>query len=257
MSSHPNIQIAGARYSGVAAVPLHEPSQTRRETKRPTRRTVRTYRVEESQRSSSEDQPSTTAQEEARHAARTSRRSQAHASSTRSRRARQADDEKVSRTESGAAVSDTPRVSARKVSAGEAVDRIRAFLTDNPRRTRVLVALAIVAALAFVVYPPVRDLYVAMRTRDDLTVQYEALTETNEELMHDISQLQTAEGIEDEARRRGYVYEGETSVVVEGLPQEDETGSGVVAVSGEKVEDTRPWYQRALDAFFFYTPEGV
>ena len=53
-----------------------------------------------------------------------------------------------------------------------------------------------------------------------------------------------SEGIQDEARKRGYVSEGETGVKVEGL---DESSS-----SSDLSSDSDPWYITVLDFVFSY-----
>lgn len=114
------------------------------------------------------------------------------------------------------------------------------------------VITAIVAALIIGIYGPLRSYYVAVRSGQDLQAHYDALVEQNESLRDDLGRLQSEEGIEDEAHRRGYVKDGETGVVTEGLPKEDTT-----ALLGEiEIEDTRPWYIRVLDVVFFYSSEN-
>ena len=58
--------------------------------------------------------------------------------------------------------------------------------------------------------------------------------------------------IEDEARRRGLIKEDETGVVVEGLP-DDELARLLEDI---ELEDTRPWYIKALDVVFFYSRDS-
>ena len=114
------------------------------------------------------------------------------------------------------------------------------------------VITAIVVALIIGIYGPLRSYYVAVRSGQDLQARYDALVEQNESLRNDLGRLQSEEGIEDEAHRRGYVKDGETGVVTEGLPKEDTT-----ALLGEiELEDTRPWYIKVLDVVFFYSRDN-
>lgn len=118
-------------------------------------------------------------------------------------------------------------------------------------------ALAIIALTVTLVVSmllgPVRTYYVACRTGQDLQAYQEVLQGKNDDLRQDISRLQTQEGIEDEARKRGYVGEGETSLNVEGL----DTGQTQATDPSAKptYEDTRDWTTRLLDALFGYDPK--
>jgi hypothetical protein len=85
-----------------------------------------------------------------------------------------------------------------------------------------------------------------------LQAYYQAISEQNEALLQDVGRLTSQEGIEDEARRRGLIKEDETSVVVEGLP-EDELSDLFAEI---ELEDTRPWYIKVLDVVFFYSTDS-
>lgn len=140
------------------------------------------------------------------------------------------------------------RVSLRERLQGGA-DGLADVARSHPRTSFVLV-LVLVALL--MLYGPTRDYYVAMRSGQDLQAYYEAISAQNESLRDDLDRLQSQEGIEDEAHRRGYVSEGETGVVVDNLEKED-----VTALLGDvEVEDTRPWYVRLLDVVFRYSEDS-
>lgn len=113
-------------------------------------------------------------------------------------------------------------------------------------RFRVPIAVAAVTLFVLVsIYPPAQGLYRAWR---DQGVQQETLDGLNasiEEYQGDISRLQTREGIEDEARRRGFVDEGEVGVVLEGAPEESDDAP---ANEGEAL----PWYVALGDVVFQY-----
>ena len=114
--------------------------------------------------------------------------------------------------------------------------------------SRFRVPIVVVTVTLFVlvsVYPPAQDLYRAWR---DQGVQQETLDGLNasiEEYRGDIDRLQTREGIEDEARKRGYVGEGEVGVVLEGSPEETEGDAGD---NGQEL----PWYVTLGDVVFQY-----
>jgi len=141
--------------------------------------------------------------------------------------------------------------------------RRRSGSASNARRggtpNRALVVLgvivAVVAVCAFALYGPLRDYYVARRSHDALTAQLTQLTVANDQIQDHVDALQTREGIEDEARRRGYVEDGAQAVNVTGLPEgvdAQATGSDVAFM--KKREAEAPWYQEFLDFIFQYTP---
>ena len=115
----------------------------------------------------------------------------------------------------------------------------------------VMLALALTVAMLF---SPVRNLYIAYRQLDTLQQTYGVLTEENDRIRSQIEALQTREGIENEARERGYVEPGETKVLVEGLDVEEGPSAAAEAVAELEVPDTRAWYIRLLDSLFGYDP---
>lgn len=144
--------------------------------------------------------------------------------------------------------------------------RIVGFVTATPRRIKGCIALAIAVLLFFAVYPPLRDYYVARRTQEDLKAHYAQLKDKNGELLGDIERLQTSEGIEDEARKRGYVNQGETGVVVEGLDGSGDSKKSNETVSAQdarkpteetKTINTGSFQQKLLDFIFQYHREDL
>ncbi len=131
-------------------------------------------------------------------------------------------------------------------------DRGAAFLDAARSHPRVLLALALVVAIVVMLYGPSRNYYVAMRAGQDLQARLEAVTAQNKLLDSDVHRLQSEEGVEDEARKRGLIKEDETSVIVEGLSDDE-----LKALIGEiELEDTRPWYVKVLDVVFFYSEDS-
>ena len=118
----------------------------------------------------------------------------------------------------------------------------------------VVVALA-VAILIVVVAGPARTYYIAWRESGVLQAEYAALAAQNEELNHEIERLQTREGIEDEARNRGYVYPNEEALVVEGLEPKQVADPTLVDAAIEEHEKNLPWYVGILDMIFGYKNE--
>lgn len=119
-----------------------------------------------------------------------------------------------------------------------------------------VIVLAFVAFCVFMLYAPVRDLYVASRKLEALQATYEELVAENEQITHELELLQTREGIENEARARGYVEPGEVKVKVNGLPEEEAFDGGAAAVAEDEYVDDRTWYVRIFDTLFGYEPEG-
>lgn len=114
------------------------------------------------------------------------------------------------------------------------------------------IAIVAVAIVVAVVAGPARNFYIAWRDAGVLQAEYDALTVQNDELNHEIERLQTLEGIEDEARRRGYVYPDEEAVVVEDLEEEQVADPALINAAVEEHERTLPWYVGILDAIFGY-----
>lgn len=114
----------------------------------------------------------------------------------------------------------------------------------------VLLALALFVGLVLAMYGPAKTYYRAWRKGQDLQAQLDAYNASNDQYKADIQSLQTREGIEDEARRRGYVSEGETKVVVEGL---DEGADGSTSsADGSDQQAEQPWYIELGDKIFHY-----
>lgn len=118
------------------------------------------------------------------------------------------------------------------------------------RGLMVMLALALTVAMLF---SPVRNLYVAHRQLQTIEQTYGVLSEENDKIRSQIEALQTREGIENEARERGYVTPGETKVLVEGLEME-ESDAAAEAVAELEVPDERTWIVRLLDSLFGYDP---
>lgn len=131
-------------------------------------------------------------------------------------------------------------------------DRLDAIVDSARNHPVAIFAVALVFLFVVMLYGPTRDYYVAMRSGQDLQARLEAVDQQNELLREDIGRLQSEEGIEDEAARRGYVKDGDTPVITENVPKEDQTA----LVGDIELEDTRPWYVKVLDVVFFYSAEN-
>lgn len=106
----------------------------------------------------------------------------------------------------------TAPVSEARSGRGRTADKATITLGSH----KALVIVAVIAAVILSLYGPVRNWYVAQRRTQDLEAQYAQLNSANSTLSDEVSSLQTQEGIEDEARKHGYVAEGETPVTITG-----------------------------------------
>lgn len=139
------------------------------------------------------------------------------------------------------------RSQERSESRHDRMDSLRGWIGKH---RRLLLALAAVAVVAWALVSPIRGYYVARRENEELQAYYEQLSDESASLDQDVKSLTSEDGIKDEARKRGYVGEGETSVEVEGLPEDDDSSS---STSGE---DARSDLTKFLDTLFGYTPKN-
>lgn len=117
----------------------------------------------------------------------------------------------------------------------------------------VLLLVAISIALGVVILMgPARMYYAAWRDEGILEAQYAVVEAQYKDLTHDIERLQTLEGIEDLARRRGYAYPDEKALVVRELEEQEFVGTVSLEDAVEEHEKSLPWYVGVLDAFFDY-----
>lgn len=128
--------------------------------------------------------------------------------------------------------------------------RIDAAKERIGRHGRLIIVLAVIFVCLVLLWRPAQSYYVARRESEDLQAQYDQISEQNSELDEDLKTLTTEDGIKDEARKRGYVDKGETSVQVEGLG--DDGGDSAAAQ-----QDDRSTLTKVLDTIFGYTPQAV
>lgn len=118
---------------------------------------------------------------------------------------------------------------------------------------KIWVVCLVIAAIALGVVGPVHDFYVARRTGDVLEQKKAYIEEKNSELEAERDSLFTEEGVETQARKRGYVSPGEVGVNVEGLEQKE------VEDPSKPVEypDSRSWFDKMLDTLFGFSPQDI
>lgn len=141
-----------------------------------------------------------------------------------------------------------PRRSAAKPTGAQAAvqgaaKRVAGVVDWAMGARRLLACVGIVLVVLVALYGPARDLYCAWRLQDGKQETLDGLNQSIDEYQQDIDRLQTREGIEDEARKRGYVSEGETGVIAEGLPEDQEAEEAPVEL---------PWYLAVGDFVFQY-----
>ncbi len=131
--------------------------------------------------------------------------------------------------------------------ASDTASRAEEFASAH--RLPVIIA-AVVIATVVMLYGPACNLYAAWRSGLDLQATYDATTQSNDQLTSDVNALMTPEGVQDLARERGYVGEGETGVVVEGLS--DDSTEATPMGTGTVVSADVPWYVGVADTIFQY-----
>jgi cell division protein FtsB len=126
-------------------------------------------------------------------------------------------------------------------------------LRNLPKRTisLTIIVILIVASCA-IVYPVGKTWYKSLRDEQRQTAILEAENARNEELSKANEALKTEEGIEDEARKSGYVKKGEKSVSVSNGSDSGDTSTGLPAQIDEtKIHAPQTWYYKILDTIFF------
>lgn len=123
------------------------------------------------------------------------------------------------------------------------------------------IAMATVLVAVAMLYSPARAYYAAVRVNSVLSSQLSDVNASNDSLQSDVSSLMTKEGIEDEARRRGYVSKGDTAVDMSGVSDSGGATSDQASATSDDTASSaaEPWYLSVLDALFGYDPstQGV
>lgn len=169
--------------------------------------------------------------------------------------------ERVSRREDAAGVAGRVARAGRpssfmRYASDNAAVRFIYAITTGPQRFAFY--LAIVAAIVFSLYFPVRDLYVANRAGSIVSKQEAIRVKYNESIKAEVDSYLSKEGIEDAARKLGMVKPGEQPITVTGDSAQDGTSatgeatSTDVAKEEQAVYDDVPWYYQILDKVFLY-----
>ncbi len=142
--------------------------------------------------------------------------------------------------------------SAKDRAASVATGGVQGILAWFMSHKRLSITLGVILALAIVVYPPACSLYSAARSNAILSAKLSEATATADTLQSEVDSLMTREGIEDEARRRGYVSEGETAVDMSGVEDSGSASSDSTVTESTSDSEEDPWYIQALDFVFRY-----
>lgn len=105
-------------------------------------------------------------------------------------------------------------------------------------------------------YGPTQGYYVAWRTQGDEQAKADALDADNDNLRQDVNRLTTREGIEDEARRRGYAYPNEESTNTNDTDENPNKGSDATDSGFSYADIEQPWFIHVLDFIFVYNGPG-
>ncbi len=176
----------------------------------------------------------------------------ARRAAVRSQRAAQA--AAPSKRERAAAVGSAAGAAVSQGARGAAQGVCQAVSSACSNWQRIAIGLVVLVIVVWAFAAPLRTYYCAVRDEQVYQAELAAVEQHNRELTDAVNSLQTREGIEDAARKRGYVGQGETAVTMEGVAPEQE-------VSGSKVKTTlpeSPWYINMLDGLFGYkSPLGT
>ena len=132
------------------------------------------------------------------------------------------------------------------------------------RHKMALTVVALVCIACIFIYTPAKNYYCSKRDVEVLTFIQKEKEQRAEELKDDCARLQSREGIEDEARKRGLVNDDEVAVTIKGLDDEEQDQDKT------DEEDKKPHFTpevqklpepdfktQALDKFFGYDPENI
>ena len=111
-------------------------------------------------------------------------------------------------------------------------------------------AIAVLIVAAAVLYPIGCTYYQALRQEQTLQAELDAVNQRNEQIDAENKQLETDEGVENQAREEyGWVKDDEKATVV---VNSDDSGSGDMPsqVDGSKIEPPHTWYYDILDIVF-------
>ncbi|MGN0077263.1 MAG: septum formation initiator family protein [Coriobacteriales bacterium] len=141
--------------------------------------------------------------------------------------------------------------SAKETEKRSFVETVRDNFLNMGLGLRVLFgAIALLIVAAAVLYPMGCTYYQALRQEQTLQAELDAVNQRNEQIEAENKQLETDEGVENQAREEyGWVKDDEKATVV---VNSSDSGSGDMPsqVDGSKIEPPHTWYYDILDIIF-------
>lgn len=136
-------------------------------------------------------------------------------------------------------------------SSSFSVAKFFGVLFGTPRRIAVISVAACLAVACVFMYPAAKQYYTELRHLDQVQAEYEAVVARNTELTATRNYLQSDAGVEEMAHDKyGWVTEGENSVLVYGLPEDDAIADTNLYIKRGSVPAPETWYSVILDPFF-------
>ena len=132
--------------------------------------------------------------------------------------------------------------------------RLRVFDRVSVRTARIIAVVVIVAALALMIYPAARELFISQRDLERANIELTEVNDRNQQIQDDINTIKTDEGVESYVREQfGWIKEGEHAVTVTGVPSTTESESLLMPedVNATEVEPTSSIFTGILSTFFF------
>ena len=145
---------------------------------------------------------------------------------------------------------------AKAVRAGRKPAARRAPDPEAVWRAGIVALTSVAAVLTTVVmlYFPAHSVYLNMRENERLTDELDRNLSRNEQMQERVDTLQTAEGVQDEARRVfGLVLPGESSVTVVGVDYDEPSNAVPLEIPRGSGENTDTWATDLLDRVFGVT----
>ncbi len=156
---------------------------------------------------------------------------------------------------------DKHRRSVRKKSAAKPARAVRRRLDSETFWRRSLVSVTAAAALCATIamlYLPAQQLYLNMRENERLVDELDQNLARNEQIQQRVDALQTAEGVQDEARRvYGLIIPGDNAVSIVGVDYEESSTTIPAEIPRGSGQNTNTWATDLLDRVFGVTSLGT
>ena len=152
---------------------------------------------------------------------------------------------------SGFSADSRPGRAKKQGTSGNLFSKITSTLFGTRRRVAALSVAACLVIAGMFMYPAAKQYYTEMRHLDKVNAEYQAVTDRNADLAATRDYLQSETGIEEMAHEKyGWVNEGEHSVLVYGLPDDDTMADTNLYIKRGSVSAPETWYSVILDPLF-------